>query len=297
VQTRILDPLDMKSSSCTQPPANAKTNQASPHKKGEDGRVVSIPRYALTAPDPAGSIHSTARDLAAYLRFQLGDGTWNGKQLISAENLAEPQTAQVVLRRAGAARLMNPETLFLHYGMGWIVQDYRCKRLLMHGGSIDGFRAHLTLVPEAQLGIALLNNLDGGLANLALSNSLVDLILGAPHKDWGSYFLELFEAGEREDRVRARELRDQRDPKGPPRALQAYVGAYHDAAYGSCKIELAKNGLIWSWEKLRIPLEHFQGDAFLANYGPLVDTGFTFSASTDGTVASFRTLGRVFRRK
>lgn len=297
VQTRILDALDMKSSRCTQPPADANTNQASPHKKGDDGRIVSIPRYALTAPDPAGSIHSTARDLAAYLRFQLSDGTWNGKQLISAENLAEPQTPQVVLRRVGAARRMNPETLFLHYGMGWIVQDYRGKRLLMHGGSIDGFRAHLTLVPEANLGIALLNNLDGGLANLALSNSLVDLFLDAPPKDWSSYFLELFEAGEREDRARARELRDQRDPKGPPRALQAYVGVYDDAAYGSCKIELDKKGLIWSWQKLRIPLEHFQGDIFVANYGPLVDTGFIFTEGADGTVDSFLTLGRVFRRK
>jgi hypothetical protein len=142
-----------------------------------------------------------------------------------------------------------------------------------------------------------LNNLDGGFANLALSNSLVDLFLDAPPKDWSSYFLELFESGDREDRMRAQELRDQRDPKGPPRALQAYVGVYEDPAYGSCKIELDKTGLIWRWEKLRTPLEHFQGDAFLANYGPLVDTGFIFSARPDGTVDSFRTLGRVFRRK
>jgi CubicO group peptidase (beta-lactamase class C family) len=296
VQKRILDPLNMKSSSCTQPP-DARLNQASPHRKEADGKVATIPRYPLTSPDPAGSIHATARDLAPLLRFQLGDGTWNGKQLISAESLAEPHTAQVVLRLEGAAKLMNPETLFLHYGMGWIVQDYRGKRLLMHGGSIDGFRAHLTLVPDAKLGIAILNNLDGGLANVALSNSLVDLFLGAPPKDWSSYFLELFEAGERDDRARARQLRDQRDPKGPPRDLQAYVGVYEDAAYGICKIELDKKKLVWTWEKLRTPLEHFQKDAFLANYGPLVDAAFVFTARPDGTVASFRAMGRVFRRK
>jgi CubicO group peptidase (beta-lactamase class C family) len=296
VQERILDPLKMKSSRCTQPPAN-EGNQASPHRKGEDGKVATTPRFAFTAPDPAGSIHSTARDLASYLRFQLGEGKWNGKQLISAESLAEPQTAQVVLRRAGAAKLMNPETQFLHYGMGWIVQDYRGKRVLMHGGSIDGFRIHLTLVPEARLGIALLNNLDGGFANLALSNSVLDLFLGAPAKDWSTYYLEVFEAGEREDRARAKELRNQRGAKGPPRALQDYVAVYEDAAYGSCKIELDKNGLIWNWEKLRAPLEYFQGDVFLANYGPLVDTAFIFTASKDGTVESFRAMGRVFRRK
>jgi CubicO group peptidase (beta-lactamase class C family) len=299
VQKRVLGPLEMKASRCTQPPDDATANLASPHRKSDGGKVTVIPRYALTAPDPAGSIHSTARDLAAYLKFQLGDGTWNGKRLISADSLAEPHTAQVVLRREGAARLMNPETLFLHYGMGWIVQDYRGKRLLMHGGSIDGFRAHLTLVPELDLGIAFLNNLDGGFANLALSNSVVDLFLGVPvqQQDWSGYFLSLFEEGERDDRARAKELRDHRDPKGPPRPLSAYVGAYRDEVYGDCRIDAEAGKLIWKWAKVQSPLEHFQGDVFVANYGPLVDASFAFTAGPGGTVESFRAVGRLFRRR
>lgn len=298
VQKRILSPLEMKSSRCTQPPGDAGANFANPHRKGESGKVTVVPRYPLTAPDPAGSIHSTARDLAAYLKFQLGDGTWNGTRLLSADNLAELHAPQVVLRREGAVKQMNPETLFMHYGMGWIVQDYRGKQLLMHGGSIDGFRAHLTLVPEADLGIALLNNLDGGFANLALSNSVVDLFLGVPGpQDWSSYFLKLFEDGERDDRARARELRDNRDPKGPPRPLSAYAGAYRDEVYGNCRIDVEGGKLIWSWAKLRSPLEHYQGDVFLANYGPLVDAPFAFTVGPGGAVESFRGVGRVFRRK
>src|SRR5947209_1806205 len=186
VTQRILDPLGMKATRCTFP-GDDSAELASPHRKDAEGNVTVMPRFVTTEPDPAGSIHSTARDLAAYLRFQLGDGSWQGKQLISAVSLAEPQTAQVVLPLVGAARSMNPETHLLHYGMGWIVQDYRGKKLLMHGGSIDGFRAHLTLVPEARLGIGLLSNLDGGLANLAVSNSIVDLLLDLPTRDWCSY--------------------------------------------------------------------------------------------------------------
>ena len=297
VQGRILTPLEMKATRCAFP-ADKDVELASPHRRGEDGKVTVIPRYPLGEPDPAGSIHSTARDLANYLRFQLDDGTWKGKRLISKENLAEPQTPQVVLRRQGAARLLNPETLFLHYGMGWVVQDYRGKLLIMHGGSIDGFRAHLTLAPELRLGIALLNNLDGGLANVALSNSIVDLVLGAPPKDWIGYFHELQESGEREDRAHAKQLREKRAKDKPPTApLKAFVGAYHDAAYGDCKIELEKGRLIWIWEKVRAPLEHFEGDVFLANYGPLVDTAFTFRVEPAGPVSSFRAMDRVFRRK
>ena len=295
VQARILDPLEMTSSRCTY--SGDKGNVASPHAQ-QDGKVVVVPRFPLGDPDPTGSIHSTARDLAGYLRFQMGDGTWKGKRLISAESLAEPHTAQIVLRLQGAAKAMNPETLFLHYGMGWIVQDYRGKRLLMHGGSIDGFRAHLTLVPEAGLGIGLLSNLEGGLANVSLSNSIVDLVLGAPARDWSSYYLKLFEDGEREGRAHAKELRDRRGPDHePPRPLKAYAGAYEDAAYGDCRIELEDGKLFWKWQKVRCPLEHYQADVFLANYGPLSDTAFVFAATPSGTVEGFRIEDRTFRRK
>src|SRR5205807_2255763 len=191
----------------------------------------------------------------------LGDGTWEGKRLISAASLAEPHTAQVVLPLQGAAQAMNPETLFLRYGMGWVVQDYRGKRLVMHGGSIDGFRAHLTLVPDAGLGIALLHNLNCELANLALSNSLVDLFLGLPTRDWISYYGELIEENEQEAAARAKALRDKRGPdKGPPRPLTSYAGTYEDAAYGSCRIEAEAGRLFWVWGNEHVPLEHYEGD-------------------------------------
>ncbi len=296
VQTRIFDPLEMKKSCCTFPADRG--DLASPHAKQADGKVTVVPRFPQGDPDPTGSIHSTARDLANYLRFQLGDGTWKGKRVISAESLEEPHTAQVVLRLQGGAKAMNPETLFLHYGMGWIVQDYRGKRLLMHGGSIDGFRADLTLVPEARLGIALLSNLEGGLANVSLSNSIVDLVLGAPARDWSDYYLKLYEDGERDAQAAAKELRDQRGPvRVPARRLKAYTGAYEDNAYGECRIELEDGKLFWHWQKVRTPLEHYQADVFLANYGPLVDTAFVFAASATGVIEGFRIQDRSFRRK
>jgi CubicO group peptidase (beta-lactamase class C family) len=296
VTRRILEPLGMTSSRCIYPGDDTK-DLAQPHRKDADGKVHAMPRFPIREPDPAGSIHSTARDLAPYLRFQLGDGAWQGKRLISAASLAEPQTAQVVLRLHGAARTMNPETLFLNCGMGWIVQDYRGKKLVMHGGAIDGFRSHLTLVPEARLGIGLLSNLDGGLSNLAISNSLIDMLLGLPTRDWSSYYLELFEESEREGRARAKDLRDHRSSEGPPRPLTVYAGSYEDAAYGPCKIEVADGKLLWNWGKVRCPLEHYQGDAFLGNHGPLVDTGFAFTADPSGAITSFRMMDRVFRRK
>ncbi len=46
-------------------------------------------------------------------------------------------------------------------------------------------------MPDAGLGIALLNNLDRGFMNLALSNTLIDTVLGLPRRDWNAYYLDI----------------------------------------------------------------------------------------------------------
>jgi CubicO group peptidase (beta-lactamase class C family) len=296
VQHRILGPLGMKASTCTFPADNSKRELASPHRL-RDGKVSVAPRFPLSAPDPAGSLHTTVRDLARYLRFQLGDGTWQGERLISAESLTEPHTPQIVLRLTGGARTLNPDTQFLTYGMGWVVQDYRGKRLVMHGGSIDGFRTHLTLVPEARLGIALLNNLDGGLMNLALSNSLVDHFLDLPVKDWSTYYHEIQEEDTRQSQARAKALRANRSPDGPPRPLAAYAGVYDDAAYGPCTIAVADGRLVWNWAKLHGILEHFQKDSFFTNQDFMDDMPFEFGAGADGRIETLQALGGSFRKQ
>src|SRR5262245_19507010 len=111
MQQRIFDPLDMKNTRAIEPGPKDSLILSTPHRLGADGRPVLMERYPLTAADPAGTIHTSAADLAKYLRFQLGDGTWQGKRLISAESLAEPRMPQIVLRVGEAGRRLNPDTV------------------------------------------------------------------------------------------------------------------------------------------------------------------------------------------
>jgi CubicO group peptidase (beta-lactamase class C family) len=295
VQRRIIEPLGMKNVSFTTDVALKTSDHAGGHRKIK-GKVQGIPWYAIAEPDPSGSLNASARDLAKFVRFQLGDGAWQGRRLASAANLAETHTPQIVIRREGFVRAMNPDTHQLSYGLGWVIQDYRGQLLLMHGGSIDGFRAHFTLVPHARLGIVLLNNLDATQMNLAVSNTLVDLFLDLPPRDWNGYFADVVRADEAYDQARAKTLRARRDPNTKPsRALDAYAGTYRDSAYGTAKVTLEDGKLVWHWSTFKLPLEHFQHDTFLIEDEVLIDVLVTFTVGSAGEV-TMKLLDREFKK-
>ena len=293
VQSRLLDSLKMGHSS----PAYiaSKGEHASPHRRGPDGKIAVIPRYPFAEPDPAGSFHTTARDLEAFLRVQLGD--WNGPAIVSDKQRAEIQRPQMLIPFDGFARVMNPETrVQVSYAMGWIVQDYRGKKMLLHGGAIDGFRAHFAILPDEHLGIALLNNLDDTFCNLALANRIVDRFLEGETRDWNRYYLDI-EAETRERAIQAaKAFRQDRHAK-PPLPLADYEGDYHDPAYGSCVIRVRGGSLRMSWANLEAPLEYLRDHQFLADTPPLHDAPFVFNVGPQGRVVGLDALGRSFTRK
>jgi CubicO group peptidase (beta-lactamase class C family) len=299
VQTRILDPLDMKETAFTTVDAE-KLDHALPHRKNANGDVESIPLYKIEYSDPAGSLHANARGLANWARFQLGDGTWKGKRIVSAKNLDETHTAQMVIRLEGQTKAMNPESHLISYGMGWVLQDYRGVELISHAGLIDGFRVHLTLVPEAKLGIVLLANLHQTRMNLPLSNSIVDLLLGLPKKDWNGHFLELVKKEEADARERIKERMAKRHQgTKPSRELGAYTGSYENAAYGTAKVSLEEGQLVWHYHAFTWPLEHYHYDTFIAKTDLLGYPMVVFTLGTDGEVRTVEiqdVMGVEFKR-
>jgi CubicO group peptidase (beta-lactamase class C family) len=305
VQKRIFDPLGMDHCCFTSKDAAAAPDRASPHRRDRQDKIVVIPHYVFREPDPAGSIQACAADLCKWAIFQLGDGSIkkDGKtvRLVSEANLQETHTGQNILPLRGSDAKMQPETHQMNYGMGWVIQDYRGVKLVSHAGRIDGFRAHITLAPQEQLGIVLLNNLDGTDMNLALSNTLVDQFLRLPTRNWNTYLGKV--AKERDDEVKAamnaRETMRHKDTK-PSRDLEAYTGEYSDAAFGTARVTLEKGRLVWHWSTFTAPLEHFHHDVFTAKSEVLNDPLINFLFGVDGEVAGMSAVDRYFvklRRK
>ena len=259
------------------------------HYLNARGQVEAMPLCFMENPDPAGSIHSCARDLCRWLLFHLAQGKSEGKQLVSARSLGETHRPQMVIPMDDRTRRMHPETVQMSYGLAWVIQDYRGLQLQSHAGLIDGFRVHLTLVPREGLGIVLLNNLNQTQMNLALSNTLLDQILKLPRRDWNRLLLDIVRGDEKREaeRIRERDKQRQLDTR-PSLPLADYVGQYEHPAYGKAEVTREGTTLRLRWNRLAGRLEHYHLDTFTIRDHPLEGTQLQFQVGKDGRVAGLR---------
>lgn len=297
-QRRIFDPLGMKSASLSTSVAEKSPDHATPHQKKGSG-AEPMPWRNIDNVGPAGSINASVRDLSNWVRLQLNEGEIDGKRLISAENVREMHTPQMVIRNEGRWQLFFPpsETSQLSYGLGWFINDYRGRKLVMHGGTIDGFRASIVLVPESKLGVAVLTNLNGTQMPEAVCYTVVDLLEALPKKDWNGYIsgqAKLFDA-ETNKALLARMGARKKDTK-PSRELAAYVGSYEDAAYGKAEISLEGEALVLGWSSFKTKLQHFHFDTFSPTEPRLLTEQVQFQLGADGEVSGLNFQGLNFKK-
>jgi CubicO group peptidase (beta-lactamase class C family) len=289
VQKRLLDPLDMKATYFTTTAIAKNANKASPHQLDAEKKPRLMEPYPMEVPEPAGSIQSSARDLAKWLLFQL-----DGKALISARNLEEMHTPQITIPLDAADRIQFPGTNQMSYGLGWAIQDHFGHRLLQHGGAIDGFRCHFTLVPKSRLGIVLLCNLHQTSMNIALSNSLLDILLGLPPRDWNEIVAGADQQNETEAKRKERERQERRHHgTQPSRELAGYTGVYKHPAYGTVRIRLEEGRLIWQWERWSAALAHYHYDTFTLPIEKMGNPLVVFTLDAKGAVARMKVLGEM----
>ena len=203
--------------------------------------------------------------MAQWVRLHLNGGKYEGKQLISAANINEMQMPQTIIRLEGQMKVLYPQALFLSYGMGWFLSDYRGKKLVEHGGSIDGMRALVAMLPEEKLGVVVLTNLSGTILSIPLSYRIFDAYLGAqPQRDWSAEMLKTMNALQEQGKAAAAKVEAARvkDTK-PSLALENYAGDYQNEMYGDAKIVMENGKLqLQRGANFTGDLEHWHYDTF-----------------------------------
>ena len=311
LRRRIFKPLGM-TATCFADELRSR-DYASPHVKGE-GKVAAMPgsRWGTLNPKllgPAGSMNSTARDLSRWVRFHLGDGTFEGQRLVSAREMAEMHSPQMLVDFRG------PNTIWgktfpqedsgpFAYGLGWFVHEYRGRLEVSHAGVYDGYRAEVVLMPREKLGLVILSNLggwadDAAFMNEALREGLVDQLLGLPARDWIAYYTA--RAGEVDAMrrsVRAEQDAQRKTGTKPSLKLEDYAGIYEDPAYGTISVSLENDSLRVRWFKTRYRLDHWHFDTFMTKDDQIPRRSLVaFRLGEDGKISGLSFLGQEFRRK
>jgi CubicO group peptidase (beta-lactamase class C family) len=293
IQKRLLDPLGMKNTRLNSKAALAMPDIATGHRLDDAGQAVRMPRYVMVG-DAAGSIHSSARDLATWLRFHLNEGMLDGKRIVSARELGETHTPQIVLIQPPIQRMLFPDTVQMSYGLAWVISDYRGLRVLGHGGAIDGFRTQITFLPEKKLGIAIVSNLQQTSMNMALTNVLIDLLLDLPKRNWHSLHRKCLErmaaaANESRQQLLARRQAHTRPSSDP----SAYTGSYEHPAYGTVKIDFKRGALWWEWRNDTGRMEHLHNDTFILGSDLTGLAEIVFVLDRAGKVERFTVTGKL----
>ena len=232
IQQRIFTPLGMTSSVPTSRGLR-NPNVAAPHGMDHDTVYRQGPFNAENIA-PAGSVISSAADMAQWLRFQLNDGVVDGKRLVSSAALRETHTPQMIMG-AGAPGAGGDQTLFGTYGMGWMVEDYRHVLMWEHGGNTPGMTTAVGMLPEKKIGVVVLSNMDHTQLPAMLMRYVFDRHLDAPMRD------HVAEAAARAVAQRRPDTAAAHLPAVPPLPLASYVGTFVDSLYGEATVSL-QNG-------------------------------------------------------
>lgn len=301
VRERLLTPLLMKNTVLSYTEL-FKTNDYALSYHNQDNKWVEAGFGSnVDAIAPAGGIKSSANDMTHWLLMHLQKGKFNGKQLISEKNLQENTTPIQVIYPAVAK---YPELGFASYAMGWQINTYRGLLRQQHNGSIEGYRAQMTIFPQSKLGIFVNTNTDEAeyyFVNI-ITNFLTDYLSNTAIIDWNMRYKKEYEDTKFEEEKQRKEFLGTRKLGAMlSHSIESYAGIYENPAYGMLQIYKTDKGLKVNFHNRQVVLEHFHYDFFEAT-GELEGVNFNFPTNVTGEITkvlvTFPNAGEVeFKRR
>ncbi len=288
VTLHLLQPLDMHRSTLHVSNLAVKENIAQPHTY-VDGTLRQIPWVDWDNMGPAGSLISSASEMANWLQMNLNNGVFKGKEILSQASIREMQESNTPLPISKAFSERFPSTHFRAYGLGWSLLDYKGKKIIAHNGGYDGMISQTVMIPEEGIGFVILTN---ALSNMyySLMYKTLDVLLDtADGHDWSAEMLKLRNDNEQKSRDERQRIEDQRVKNTKPSLpLSNYEGYYGSKVYDSIQI-YRKDGQMWLQMK-RSPdfiakLTHWHYDTFEMEFitQPSLPKGFaTFEIDRKG---------------
>ena len=280
---KLYKPLGMTSTSSRYADFTARQNKALGHVL-VNGKWEQKFKRDPDAQSPTGGVSSSVNDVAKWIRLQLANGKFDGKQIVSEKPLAETHHPHMLTG-------FNPFTdMPSFYGLGWNVSyDQQGRLRLNHSGGFDlGAATFVNLVPAEQLGIVVLTNGRPMGIPEALGTIFSDIALyGKPTQDWFPLYKQRFSDPATTGTVLGFDY--SKPPASPAPALKngAYLGKYANDFFGDIAIVEKDGGLaiVEGPKKLTFPLKHYDRDTFTydtTGENAVGRSGVTFTIGPDG---------------
>ena len=271
LRERVLNPIGMDRSTLALAEVAADGDYALPHAPDLAGAPVPLSLLDddewIVPVAPTGALWSSAREMARYVQTELARGVApDGARVVSAANLERTWAP-------GVAMPFSPETpAFLaaangHYGLGWVVGTYGGQRFVWHTGGTNGFNSLVAFLPDADLGIVALTNLNGTGAtfNFAVQFRLLELLFDQPPAI--DRLLETVLAGQEAGRADLLARLGQVDPA----AVEPYLGTFTNPDLGDLVLAMRGGQLVFALGMARSALRPRLDDAGAVDGYLLVD--------------------------
>ena len=180
VSRRIFKPLGMNDASLGLEGITASARWAKPHVRAGAGWKSMMPKPTYYRLAPAAGVNASANDMAQWLLAQSG----HRADVLPAPLLATLQAPIVGTPGEMRGASWRRERLnAAGYGLGWRIYDYSGHRLVFHGGAVQGYRGLMAMLPERDLGVAILWNSNSSLPS-GLLPTILDRAIGLPTHPW-----------------------------------------------------------------------------------------------------------------
>jgi CubicO group peptidase (beta-lactamase class C family) len=291
-QETLFEPLGMTETSYRHADYEKAANKALIHVPTGDKTWAARYTRDADAEAPAGGASSSVRDLAQWMRLQLGNGVYAGTEVIDPAALDVTHVPHSV-----SSPPATPDARTGFYGLGWNVSyDEQGRLQLGHSGAFNlGAATSVLMLPGEQLGIvALTNGRPEGIPEAVGAGFLDIAENGTPTVDWLTFTAGIFDQLDQAD---APETDWSKPPAEPASGHTpgAYLGTYANPYYGPLTVTADGEDLSMSMgppdRPTRFALSHYTGDTFTfesigENANGLAGAIFTLDAG--GTAASVR---------
>jgi hypothetical protein len=188
------------------------------------------------------------------------------------------------------------------YGLGWYVGQYRGQPMLHHFGSFPGYRAHVSLLPQRQIGVSVLVNEStaGFLVADIVANYAYDWWTDADdanarHRDKVSALAAM--AAKKLTEEDAKRTERLKKPASLSKPAQDYAGTFHHAGYGDLVVDVQGQVMNLRLGQLRARAEpHDEPESVRVELIPGQGEILSFQLEPSGDVTSVRFWDSEFTR-